>query len=73
MAKLQVFDRMTRRILEFITAYKLFIRMKIREDAVKEVKNLEYEIVEEFLINLRKEFREGDKKAVKVVELKRLE
>jgi len=59
--------------LEFITAYKLFIRMKIREDAVKEVENLEYEIVEEFLINLRKEFREGDKKAVKVVELKRLE
>ena len=73
MAKLQVFNRMTRRILEFITAYKLFIRMKIREDAVKEVENLEYEIVEEFLINLRKEFREGDKKAVKVVELKRLE
>lgn len=73
MAKLQVFDRMTRKVLEFITAYKLFIRMKIREDAVKEVENLEYEIVEEFLINLRKEFREGDKKAVKVVELKRLE
>jgi len=72
-AKLQVFDRMTRKVLEFITAYKLFIRMKIREDAVKEVENLEYEIVEEFLINLRKEFREGDKKAVKVVELKRLE
>ena len=73
MAKLQVFDRITRKVLEFITAYKLFIRMKIREDAVKEVENLEYEIVEEFLINLRKEFREGDKKAVKVVELKRLE
>ena len=73
MAKLQVFDRMTRKVLEFIIAYKLFIRMKIREDAVKEVENLEYEIVEEFLIDLRKEFREGDKKAVKVVELKRLE
>ena len=73
MAKLQVFDRITRKVLEFITAYKLFIRMKIREDAVKEVENLEYEIVEEFLINLRKEFREGDKKAVKVVEPKRLE
>lgn len=73
MAKLQVFDRMTRKVLEFITAYKLFSRMKMREDVVKEVENLEYEIVEEFLINLRKEFREGDKKAVKVVELKRLE
>ena len=73
MAKLQVFDKMTRKVLEFITAYNLFSRMKMREDVVKEVENLEYEIVEEFLINLRKEFREGDKKAVKVVELKRLE
>jgi len=47
--------------------------MKITEDVVKEVENLEYEIVEEFLIDLRKEFRKEDKKAVKVVELKRLE
>ena len=65
MAKLQVFDRMTRKVLEFIIVYKLFIRMKMREDVVKEVENLEYEIVEEFLINLRKEFREGDKKQSK--------
>jgi len=56
---------MTRKVLEFIIVYKLFIRMKMREDVVKEVENLEYEIVEEFLINLRKEFREGDKKQSK--------
>ena len=34
---------------------------------------LEYEIVEEFLVNIRKEFGEGDKESVKVVELKKLE
>ena len=34
---------------------------------------LEYETVEEFLADIRKEFRGGDKESVKVVELKRLE
>jgi len=34
---------------------------------------LEYEIAEEFLAELKKEFGEGDKEVVKVVELKRLE
>jgi len=34
---------------------------------------LEYEIVGEFLTDIRKEFGEGDKEAVKVAELKRLE
>jgi len=34
---------------------------------------LEYEIVGEFLVNIRKEFGEGDKKLVKVAELKKLE
>jgi len=38
-----------------------------------ESENLEYKIVEEFLADLRKEFGEADKKAVKVAELKRLE
>ena len=32
---------------------------------------LEYEIVEEFLADIRKEFGGGDKKSVKVAELKR--
>ena len=35
--------------------------------------NLEYEIAEEFLAELKKEFGEGDKEVVKVAELKRLE
>ena len=34
---------------------------------------LEYEITGEFLADIRKEFKGGDKKGVKVVELKRLE
>ena len=38
-----------------------------------ELENLEYEIVEEFLMNLKKEFGKEDEEAVKIVELKRLE
>ena len=34
---------------------------------------LEYKIVGEFLANIRKEFKGGDKESVKVAELKRLE
>ena len=38
-----------------------------------EVGLLEYKIVEEFLTEIKKESREGDKETVKVAELKRLE
>jgi len=41
------------------------------EDLKREL--LEYETVGEFLMNIRKEFGEGDKELVKVAELKRLE
>jgi len=34
---------------------------------------LEYEIVEEFLKDLKKEFEEGDNEVMKVVELKKVE
>ena len=34
---------------------------------------MEYETVEEFLAEIRKEFGEGDKELVKVAELRRLE
>ena len=34
---------------------------------------LEYKNMEEFLANIKKEFGEGDKEEVKIVELKRLE
>ena len=35
-AKPQVFDGMVGKMSEFITVYKLFLRMRIREDAVEE-------------------------------------
>ena len=38
-----------------------------------ELENLEYETVEEFMANLKKEFRGGDEEVVKVVELRELE
>lgn len=46
-----------------------------KENILKDLEseNLEYKTVEEFLADLRKEFTETDKNAVKVVELKRLE
>ena len=36
-------------------------------------KKVEFKLAEEFLLELRKEFREGDEKAIKVAELKRVE
>jgi len=46
-----------------------------KENVLKDLEtgSLEYEIVEEFLADLRKEFGEEEKEAVKVAELKRLE
>ena len=32
----QVFDRTSSKVSDFVTAYKLYIRMKIREAVVKE-------------------------------------
>ena len=37
-----------------------------------ELGNLEYEIAKEFLADLKREFREGDKKVIKMAELKRI-
>ena len=34
-AKLQLFDRIVEKVLEFVIAYKLFIRMKMRGEAVE--------------------------------------
>jgi len=90
---------MAEKVLGFIIACKLFLRIKMREDAVEEQiqwilsyiqgesvdickenmledlksGNLEYETVEKFLADLKKEFGGGDKKAVKVVELRKSE
>jgi len=38
-----------------------------------EVRILEYETVGEFLMDIRKEFKGGDKESTKIAELKRLE
>jgi len=38
-----------------------------------EVELLEYKTVGEFLMDIKKDFREGDKKLIKVIELRRLE
>jgi len=38
-----------------------------------EVRILEYTMIEEFLVDLKKEFGEGDNKTIKVVELKKVE
>ena len=34
-AKLQIFDGITARVAGFITAYKLYIRMRMREEMVE--------------------------------------
>ena len=95
-AEPQVFNK---KILDFITVCKLFLRIRMREAVVEkqiqwvlsyiqgksadmwkknmlddlELENLEYEIVEDFLVELKKKFGGGDKEAAKVAELKRLE
>ena len=94
-----MFNETVSKVLGFITAYQLYIRMKMRGAVVKEQIQqvlsyvqrglvnvwkenmledlegglLEYENIGEFLADIRKEFGGGDKKSVKVVELRRLE
>jgi len=98
MARLQMFDRSSEKMLGFMTVCKLYIRIKMRGVAVEEqiqwlsyvqgrsvdvwkeniLKDLEegllkYETAGEFLANIRKEFKGGDKEIVKIAELKMLE
>ena len=99
MAKLPVFNGEAGRVGGFITACKLYLRMKMREATVEEqvqwilsyvqggsadvwkeniledleAREVEYESAREFLTGLKREFGGGDEKAVKVVELRKLE
>ena len=98
-AKPQIFYRMTARVVGFITACKLYIRMRMREETVEgqiqwilsyvqggsadvwkenimeelESGEIEYEIAEEFLMSLKKEFGGGEDEAVKAAELRKIE
>ena len=98
-AKSAIFNREAGKVGEFITACKLYLRMKMREAMVEEqmfwilshvqggsvdiwkeniieeleMGEIEYEMAEEFLTILKKEFGGGEKESVKVAELRKLE
>ena len=98
-AKPAIFNGEAGRVGEFITACRLYLRMKMREGTVEEQVQwilsyvqggsadvwkenvmeelesgeVEYELVEDFLTSLKKEFEGGEEKSVKVAELRKLE
>ena len=98
-AKLAIFNGEAGKVGGFITACRLYIRMKLRgmsveeqvqwvlsyvqggsvdvwkENVMEELEGgeVEYESIEEFLTDLRKEFGGGDEEVVKMAELRRME
>jgi len=98
-AKPAIFNREVGKVGGFVTGYRLYLRMKMREVTVEEqvfwvlshvqggsadiwkenvmeeleVGEMEYEMAEEFLTVLKKEFRGGEEEAVKAAELRKLE
>ena len=98
-AKLAIFNGEAGKVGGFITACRLYIRMKLRgmsveeqvqwvlsyvqggsvdvwkENVMEELEGgeVEYESIEEFLTDLRKEFGGGEEEVVKMAELRRME
>jgi len=98
-AKLAIFNGEAGKVGGFITACRLFLRMKLRgamveeqvqwvlsyvqggsadmwkENVMEEMETgeVEYELAEEFLACLKKEFGGGEEEVVKAVELRRVE
>ena len=98
-AKSQIFDGTPAKVGRFISACKLYIRMRMRGESVErqvqwilsyvqgrladiwkeniieelESGKVEYELAEEFLIGLKKEFRGEEEESVKAAELRKLE
>ena len=98
-AKLAIFNGEAGKVGGFITACRLYLRMKLRgtmveeqvqwvlsyvqggsadvwkENMMDELESgeMEYEMVEDFLTSLRKEFGGGEEELVKVAELRKME
>ena len=97
-AKLAIFNGEAGKVRGFITACRLYIKMKLRGNTVEEqvqwvltymqggsvdvwkenimeeleLVEVEYELVEEFLTCLKKEFGGGEEESVKAAELRKL-
>ena len=98
-AKPQIFDGTSAKVGGFIATYKLYIRMRLREESVEgqvqwvlsymqggsidvwkenvmeklELGKVEYELAEEFLMSLKKEFGGEEEESTKAAELRKLE
>ena len=94
-----MFNETIAKVLGFVTACRLYIKMRMREAPLEEqvqwvlfymqgglvdmwkenileeleVRKLEFEIIGEFLAEIKKEFRGGEEESVKATELRMME